>query len=295
MQIDLEQITCFLEVARQLSFTKAAAALYTTQPAVSRKVSALEKQLHLLLIQRGRREIRLTPAGIAFQQFFQEYQSNLFALQQKYSAIVAGRISFGVFSGCNLMDGMGAFIEQFQQQYPQTDFLGHSGNSTFLLDGLHTRQFDFAIGLKDVFLQNNDLLIEDICQAHRLVVYAKENPLAQKENLQFQDFAEQSYYAFPDEKSSWAMTTNQALFAHYGFSPKTKILNNMDAIIMALHRGTGYILLDERQRIMDNTTFCHLLLPETQTLSLAYPLQLTHDSLAYAFIQQLLPHLQKSA
>ena len=49
MQIDLEQTMCFLEVARLLSFTKAADVLYLSQPVVSRKVAALEAQLDVTL------------------------------------------------------------------------------------------------------------------------------------------------------------------------------------------------------------------------------------------------------
>ena len=100
MNIDIEQIACFLEVARLLSFTKAADVLYLSQSAVSRKIAALEAQLNVQLIRRGKREIRLTAAGADFQKFFQEYHTRLFALQRMHSNIIAGRISFGIFHGC---------------------------------------------------------------------------------------------------------------------------------------------------------------------------------------------------
>lgn len=69
MQIDLEQITCFLTVARLKSFTKAADVLYKSQPAVSRKVSSMESELNVELIQRGKRNLSLTAAGVEFQRF----------------------------------------------------------------------------------------------------------------------------------------------------------------------------------------------------------------------------------
>ena len=53
----------FREVARQRSFSRAAAALALTQPAVSQQIRALELQLGERLIERGRPGFALTPAG----------------------------------------------------------------------------------------------------------------------------------------------------------------------------------------------------------------------------------------
>lgn len=294
MQIDLEQITCFLEVARLLSFTKAADVLYMTQPAVSRKVSALETQLNVSLIRRGKRDISLTAAGAEFQQFFEEYRARLYALQQRHTAISAGRIAFGIFHGCDLMDGMGDFIAGFQDEHTGIDLWGTSADSSALVDGLHTGQFDFAIGLKEPFAADDGLMIEDLGTVRRMVVYAKENPLAGKPEPKLEDFAHQPYYAFIDEKIPMELRTNKQLFARYGLTPHIKLLRNMDSILMALHRGQGYILLDERQRIVSNTAFGHFLLPDEQMLSLAYRKTLRQDSLQAKFIGLLLPRLKES-
>ena len=293
MQIDLEQITCFLAVARLKSFTKAADVLYKTQPAVSRKVAALEAELNVGLIQRGKRSIKLTAAGIEFQRFFADYQSRLYALQEKHALLSTGKIAFGIFHGCDLMDTMGNFVEDFQSTHPSTELFGTSGDVTTLLDGLRTGQFDFIIGPKEPLQQCGDCQVEDIGAVRRMVVYAQENPLASKENLTLKDFAEQPYYAFVDDKTPMEFRVNKQLFARYGFSPLLKQMQNMDSILMALRRGTGYILLDERQRIITNTAYGHFLLPDTQILSLAYKSNLKQDSMKYDFVCQLLAKLQQ--
>jgi DNA-binding transcriptional LysR family regulator len=61
--LDPRRLLTFREVARQRSFSRAAAALSLTQPAVSQQVRALEVQLGARLIERGRGGFELTDAG----------------------------------------------------------------------------------------------------------------------------------------------------------------------------------------------------------------------------------------
>jgi DNA-binding transcriptional LysR family regulator len=61
--VDPRRLLTFREVARHRSFSRAAEELSLTQPAVSQQVAALERQLGLRLMHRGRAGARLTPAG----------------------------------------------------------------------------------------------------------------------------------------------------------------------------------------------------------------------------------------
>src|SRR5436190_600349 len=61
--LDPRRVLTFREVARQRSFSRAAAALSLTQPAVSQQIRALEIQLGAPLIERSRGRFELTPAG----------------------------------------------------------------------------------------------------------------------------------------------------------------------------------------------------------------------------------------
>ena len=293
MQIDSDQINCYLTVARLKSFTKAADVMYMTQSAVSRKVATLEKELNVTLIQRGKRELTLTEAGKEFEKFFQDYLSGLNGLQRKHVNIATGRISFGIFHGCNIMDEMGEFIADFQRKNPAVEFYGNAGDSTTLIEGLRTRQFDFVIGLKEPLAEIENIEVRDICQVHRTVVFSKKNKLANKEKITLEDFAEQIYYAFTDEKTTIERSTNRKIFDKYGIKPKTKILSNMESVIMALNRGIGYVLLDERQRIMANTEFRYLKLPETQMLSIAYRRNINKKSTQYKFMELLIKEFEK--
>jgi DNA-binding transcriptional LysR family regulator len=61
--LDPRRVLTFCEVARQRSFSRAAAALSLTQPAVSQQIRALETQLGEQLIERRRGIFMLTEAG----------------------------------------------------------------------------------------------------------------------------------------------------------------------------------------------------------------------------------------
>src|SRR4051794_1049155 len=61
--LDPRRVLTFREVARERSFSRAAARLSLTQPAVSQQIRALEVQLGARLIERRRGLFELTPAG----------------------------------------------------------------------------------------------------------------------------------------------------------------------------------------------------------------------------------------
>ncbi len=66
-EMDLSLLADFLELARELNFSRAAEARNLTQPAFSRRIRALEDAVGTPLVTRTTRSVALTPAGQAFQ------------------------------------------------------------------------------------------------------------------------------------------------------------------------------------------------------------------------------------
>src|SRR6202165_1745740 len=63
---ELRDLECFMEIVEHRSFGRAAAALGMTQPALSRRIAALERDLETSLFSRAHWQIELTAAGEIF-------------------------------------------------------------------------------------------------------------------------------------------------------------------------------------------------------------------------------------
>ena len=78
------RLRIFVTLASERSFTKAAAVLGVSQPAVSQNISELEKQFGVKLFDRQRGEVVLTPAGDVFLEKATEILSKYHDLSQMF-------------------------------------------------------------------------------------------------------------------------------------------------------------------------------------------------------------------
>jgi len=90
--IDLRAWRQFLAVAEELHFGRAAARLHMTQPPVTQAIAQLEKTLGVLLFDRTRRRVALTPAGEALLPQVRELLAHAQALPARAQAAAAGEV-----------------------------------------------------------------------------------------------------------------------------------------------------------------------------------------------------------
>src|ERR1044072_9170418 len=70
--MDFDQLETFLEVARHLSFSRAAEKRFRTQPAISAQIRALEEEVSAKLLDRSGGKVSVTSAGKIFFKFAEE-------------------------------------------------------------------------------------------------------------------------------------------------------------------------------------------------------------------------------
>jgi DNA-binding transcriptional LysR family regulator len=121
--LQITQIQCFVAVAEEQSFTKAADRMYLGQPNVSHHIRRLEAELGVTLFQRGRHGARLTEAG---EEFLKHARTAMVALEkgkaemQEFSGLVRGRVrlGMGVYS---VVDQVADMVSGFRQTHPSVE------------------------------------------------------------------------------------------------------------------------------------------------------------------------------
>ena len=223
MQIDSIQIEYFLTVSKYLSFTKAAEALYVSQPAISRRIAMLEEQLGIKLIQRTKRTVELTEAGRKFQSFFEEYDVALKKLQREFAKDEEEKISYGVFQGWNFGKVLGNIEERFKQEYPKAEIESNSSTAHNLIMGLKNGKFQFVISARNMIEETEEIVIKELTTVRRTLIFSKNNPLAISKSPKISEFKEQNCYAYVDGQLDVHVVTSKELREKYGMKGKLKI------------------------------------------------------------------------
>ncbi len=139
-ELNFQRLLIFEQVARELSFTRAASALFLSQPAVSAHIKTLERELGCQLFARGRRGVALTQEG---RQFLIYVQRALATIQEGINELRTssphGRLTIGTVVSASLTT-LPPILERFHTRFPRIRVTVRMGQSPqiveMLLDGL---------------------------------------------------------------------------------------------------------------------------------------------------------------
>lgn len=90
--MDLRRLRCFVAVAEELHFGRAADRLHIAQPAVSQTIKAIERELGTVLLDRSNRRVELTDAG---SRFLAESRAVLARMEEALAVMVHYRANEG--------------------------------------------------------------------------------------------------------------------------------------------------------------------------------------------------------
>lgn len=145
--MELRHLRYFLTVARELSFTKAAATLCIAQPPLSRQIQDLESELGVKLFIRNPKSLKLTEEGLLFKQHAEQILALIDKSTEEIQELKSG-LGGTLFLGS--VEGYGPklmseWIRAFQKQYPNVHYNLWNGNSDDVTDRLLKGLCDLAI------------------------------------------------------------------------------------------------------------------------------------------------------
>lgn len=152
------QLKTFVSVCKNLSFTQAAKDQFISQPAVSRQMSALEKELGTELFERNHSVLKLTPAGDHLYHHIVPLMNHLEALFHQVSEIgegKSGHLAIGLMLDQAIDPHISKALLWFQNKY-NAQITIHRMSILELQKALREEKIDIAISLeatKSVFEQ----------------------------------------------------------------------------------------------------------------------------------------------
>jgi DNA-binding transcriptional LysR family regulator len=242
--MDIAELRVFLAVAREHSFSKAAAQLHRTQPAVSQAIRRLEDDLGERLFDRTAKDGRLTEAGrVLF-----DYAERLMRLAEEADSAVRelrdlrrGRVLVGANEAAT--HALLPIIARFRHAHPRVQVDVRRIPSRQIGAELLQRSLDFGVltfapsesGLRSIWIDEDELV---------MLVHPS-NPLARRKQISMAEFGHQPVIAH--NEASPARERVLRLFEQRHEALDIRLaLPSLDAIKRAVEMKLGVALLPRR-------------------------------------------------
>jgi len=245
MDVHGRDLRYFVAVAEELHFTRAAERLFISQPALSKQVRMLERQLGAPLFERGRDGVRLTPVGEALlphaRQVLAAWDDGWAAAERakrgQRSTLVAGMSTSPGRGGL-----LAAIRSRFSELRPEATVQLRQVGWDDPTAGLADRSVDVAfvwLPLPDPGRYHCIVVAEE----PRLVAMADSHPLAGRDVVDFADLLDEPFLALPPAagplRAHWL-----ALDARDGRPPRIGAeIASTDETYEALADGQGVCLV----------------------------------------------------
>lgn len=176
--MDFDQLTTFLEVARQGSFSRAGEKVFRSQSAVSAQIRQLEQEYGDRLLDRSGKTVKLTPAG----QIFYEYAERMKALREESLVAVAdhkgtprGTLRVGANEATCLYVLPEVFSE-YCRRYPPVQISIYRNFSYKIVEKLENGQVE--VGILTLPIASPSLKIQPIFRDKLMLMVSPKSPLA---------------------------------------------------------------------------------------------------------------------
>ncbi|HCQ88901.1 MULTISPECIES: selenium metabolism-associated LysR family transcriptional regulator [unclassified Clostridium] len=243
--MDFKQLEAFITVAKLRSFSKAANAIYLSQPTISSNISSLEKELKIQLFDRTSKEVNLTPAGESFLEYATDIintRNNAIADMSNFNNNISGRLHISASTTpCNSI--LPELISNFNDTYSNVKFnIKEQGSVGIIKDIL---DLNCEIGLVGTMIHNSKIKSYKIMD-DELVIVSHPN-LNLPEVVKPSDLLNYKFI-IRERESATRKTFESALMDGDIDVNKLKVLcevDNLDAQIKLLKLGMGVSILSK--------------------------------------------------
>ncbi|WP_373154038.1 LysR family transcriptional regulator [Clostridium sp. AUH-JLR23] len=186
--MELRVLQYFLAIAREETISGAAQQLHITQPTLSRQMKELEDELGKQLFIRSNKKITLTEEGIILRQRAEEI-INLVDKTELEIMSADSSLKGDIYIGAgesHTLKIITKSMKKIHAKYPEIQFHIHSGNAPDVIEKLDNGLIDFALLTSNPKINDYHHLLLPLTHQWG-VLMLKDDPLAQKEAITFQD------------------------------------------------------------------------------------------------------------
>jgi len=249
MAVEIDQIETFVAVVRGGGFTKAASLLHLSQPAVSRRLELLERELGAPLFERIRSGAILTEAGRTFLPHAEALLASMRdgldsvrALNQvdrgAITLALVGTLASTTLTGC---------LRRFRDAHPRVELRLRTALSQEV--SVLVRRGDATLGLRYGGDPHPDMLSVGVYDEPMMVVCSPRHPLARRRRIEPSALGTERWVAFPPRNESfyepypWSLPNR---LASWGLSPAEIVpIDSLTAQKRMVEAGFGLALLPE--------------------------------------------------
>ena len=213
----LKQLRAFCHAARLGSITRAAEYIFSSQPAVSQQVRALEDELTVTLFDRNGPRIALSAAGRQLYEVAMPVVAGMDRLPDTFAEQHRGEITgeFHIAAGRS----SAAFVvpehlRRFRERYPGIRVNVRTGTGSERLDWLRAYEVDIVFGAIDV--PPPDLEFHFVFPSQHVLITSEDHPLAGRESVELAEAVD--YPAIVPVKGSYVRRVAEMVVRQHGLA-----------------------------------------------------------------------------
>ena len=244
------KIDYFMAVATNLSFTKTSEELFVSQPAISRQISLLEKELGCRLFRRNNQRTELTEEGRLYFDLFSKYKAEFINTKLNAESITGRNkavIRVGFLEGWDLFNIIPPMMERYKAAYPDSEVIINCCGVKELATGLLTDTMDIVVTMENSIRMYSEFEVTDAAEVGKILIYSSMHRLADRpaEELTLRDFSGDLFIAPWEIVDKMIVEAISNYTRPYGFIPKVRFVKNHESTITCVRNDMGVTIADE--------------------------------------------------